>query len=230
MKQIFKKTITLLLVLALSNSIMGNSYYLIEVYAETYEDEGKKCHNGTSLKEIENIAHSFINTSKKFSKSKWENCTIDSERVLFDSDDNISAYYIGLIKNGKKCGYVILEAHAPWSIIEYSYEGQSFLEIAEEEVEKDYNIDENKQKVYYLGGLSYVVSGKNNNGKKIYVDVSINNMEKMSKKRLQDIEKDNSSINNKGVSFKSRPDGSGDGYITSPEVMKRVTIHINLKM
>ena len=55
-------------------------------------------------------------------------------------------------------------------------------------------------------------------------------MEKMSKKRLQDIEKDNSSINNKGVSFKSRPDGSGDGYITSPEVMKRVTIHINLKM
>lgn len=83
-------------------------------------------------------------------------------------------------------------------------------------MEKDYNIDENKQKVYYLGGMSYVVSGKNNNGKKIYVDVSTNNMEKMSKKKLQDIEKENSDVNNEAVSFKSRPNGSGDGFITSP--------------
>lgn len=109
MKQILKKMVTFLLVLTLVNSIMGRSYGLIEVYAETHEDEGKESQYGNPLKEIENVVYSFIDTNKNFSESKWENCAIGSERVLFDSDDNISAYYIELMKNGKECGYVILE-------------------------------------------------------------------------------------------------------------------------
>lgn len=213
MKQIFKKTIIFLLILALLNSNMENPYGIIEVYAETFEDEGKSCKSENRLNQIENIVNSFTNNN--FSKSNGENYAIDSERALFDSDENIIAYYFELSNSNKKCGYVIIEANEPYNIIEYSYEDESFLEKAEEKVEADYNIDEKKQKIYYLGGLNYVVSGKNNNKKRIYVDVSTNSMEKLSKKKLQNIEKENNSENDDS-SFKSRPDVSGDGFITSP--------------
>lgn len=216
MKQILKKTLTFLLVLALVNSIVDDSYGVFEVYAEIHEEEGEDCQYSSYLKDIEKSVYAFMGTNKNFSESKWENCIISSEKALFDSDNNISAYYIELMKNDKKCGDIILEANYPYSIIEYSYDDESFLEIAEEKVEEDYNIDENKQKIYYLGGMNYVVSGKNDNGKKIYVNITTSNMEKMSKKKLKYIEKENSDINVQEVSFKSRPDNSGDGFITAP--------------
>ena len=85
MKQISKKIVMFLLMLTLLISVMGYSYGLFDVYAETYEDEGEECQYGNNLKHIEKLVYSFIDTNKNFSESKWKNHSIGGEKALFDS-------------------------------------------------------------------------------------------------------------------------------------------------
>lgn len=84
-------------------------------------------------------------------------------KCLYDSNQNISAYYMPVIDvNNRDCGYVIVSADKnAYPIIEYAFDGVFYLEDATKQIAKENNIaltSENKPEIYYLGGLYYALS------------------------------------------------------------------------
>lgn len=139
----------------------------------------------------------------------WKGSNIVLEKVLFDSNQEISAYLYYVVKNENNIGYLIVSADNPNYIIEFGKD--LFLDSASDEVYKEYYIKEKNQKTYYLGGISYVIGGNNKKNEKIFVDVSTDNIEEISEKQLGELE-----ISEEQKSLSSPPDSEGDGFITSP--------------
>ena len=164
-----------------------------------------------SLNEIEEQVDDFVTIQKG---SVWKGCEFSKEIALFNSDNEITAYYIELVNDGKKCGYIIINAHNPYNIIEYSYQKDSFLNEAKKSVANEYNIAEHKQKIYYLGGINYAISGTNKDGNKKIVDVTTSTTYEISKKTLNSISQENDV---EQYSKSSPPDSKGKGFITDPD-------------
>ncbi len=154
--------------------------------------------------QIHNIARINENNSLK-------NCSLGKITALFDSNDNINSYYIELISNNNKCGYVIISAEKYNNILEYSCCEESFLLQSKNELEKEYSVNKNEQKIYYLGGINYAIGYYDNNRNKKYFDVSTSNINEINKEELDKIY-----ASNKNNSKDSPPDSEGDGFITDP--------------
>ena len=121
----------------------------------------------------------------------------------------MSAYLYNVKKNKQIEGYIIASSEENNNIIEFGDE--LFLDNASEKVEENFDVKKKKQKVYYLGGMIYEIGGNDNKDEKVLVDVSNNNIEKISEKEMCRME---SEIDK--VSLSSPPDNSGDGFITNP--------------
>lgn len=155
----------------------------------------------------DNVEYQF-NVLRK-NKKEWKDSELVLKKVLFDSNQKVSAYLYNVKKNKQIEGYIIASSEENNNIIEFGDE--LFLDNASEKVEENFDVKKKKQKVYYLGGMSYAIGGNDNKDEKVLVDVSNNNIEKISEKEMcrMDSEVDK-------VSLSSPPDNSGDGFITNP--------------
>lgn len=170
-----------------------------------------------TLKEIEDCAERQVDSIAEIAgNSNWKDCTFDKRIALFDSQNNINAYYIELTKNGKNCGYIIVGVDN--KIIEYSYDKCSFIQVAKDEIEDEFNIANKKQKIYYLGGINYVIGGKDKKGQEKYIDISMADTEEIKEKELDDISISNE---NSEYSQSSPPDSKDEGYIVNPDLYEK---------
>ncbi len=123
---------------------------------------------------------------------------------MYNEKNTVSAYMITFDKGNKHKGYAIIDAEEnQGQVIEYSYGEDNFIEKAKDHICED-NKEEKSARIYYLGGLNYVLKTKK--GKKItYTDITTSNT-----KQLPDISKKQN----------AKYDGSGtkkEGIITNPE-------------
>lgn len=130
------------------------------------------------------------------------------QKALFDGNSEISAYLYYIENNNKRLGYIIANAKDPNYIIEYGED--LFLDIASDEVNEEYGIKEKNQKIYYLGGMSYVIGGKSKKNDRKCINVSTNSMEEISEEEISEIELEEQKT-------LSSPPDSGTGFITSPD-------------
>ena len=71
-----------------------------------------------SIYEIKNNVYKQIESFYLF-HPEWKNDTIELERVLFDSKNQISAYMFSILKDGKQEGYLVADCDEQNSVIEY---------------------------------------------------------------------------------------------------------------
>lgn len=157
--------------------------------------------------------------------SFWSNgVRINERRAIFDEKNNIVEYYFGLCDiNNNPRGYIITGASTSmYPIIEYSDEGESFINQA---IEVIVNIAENNNdtvensKIYYGGDLFYAVENEMQYGKNIVFDISSANFKEIEK---NDIPTDVIMLNNYDYLWKValessyNPPDSGNSFITSP--------------
>jgi hypothetical protein len=100
------------------------------------------------------------------SNSSWKpGIQISKSTTLFDLDNNPSAYLFELKDSqGDENGYIVVSASKnEYPIIEYSYQGSSFFNVAKaitgEDIEKKYpgkKVKPNDTKLYYLGDTIYL--------------------------------------------------------------------------
>lgn len=150
----------------------------------------------------ENVSAQFEAISVQ--NEKWKDTELIYSKALFDSDDQISAYKFLIKKDGNILGYLIANTLPSNNVIEYGQE--CFLDEAINTIEKSYKIEDEEQKVYYLGELNYVVGAESAEEKEIYIDISTGEFEKIDKEELKQIEE---GANN--------PPDSGYNYITNPQ-------------
>lgn len=141
-----------------------------------------------SLRDIENNAKGQVHSIAQCQKNgRWRGCRFGKKIALFDSVNQITAYYFELTRKSKNRGYIIVDAKNLDRIIEYSEGRKSFLQKAKQIVAGKYHIQQRKQKVYYLEGMSYVIGGTNKNGDKKYIDVTTRKMKIISGKKWNNI-------------------------------------------
>lgn len=122
-----------------------------------------------------------FSTNRSFSSNK------SNVLPLYDMEDNISAYLIEFYnKDGYKDGYIIVNATVSESpIIEFATEGECFLRAAEKMVidnKSKYAFDLKKEKIYYLGDLTYIMSDGNH-----FYDITTSDMKLYNKEDVNKI-------------------------------------------
>lgn len=143
--------------------------------------------------------------------SEWGNSKIGKKTAIFDRDNNITAYHVAVVKEGKNVGSIIVSVEIPNRVIEYTIEGKDFVEKARKEINLEFGVNEEHQKIYYLGGLNYAV-GLDNDSKKC-VDITTNNFNILTKKQMRNVEKSNECAESM---VGKTPDNTGDSFITAP--------------
>lgn len=98
----------------------------------------------------DNVEYQF-NVLRK-NKKEWKDSELVLKKVLFDSNQKVSAYLYNVKKNKQIEGYIIASSEENNNIIEFGDE--LFLDNASEKVEENFDVKKKKQKVYYLGGMS----------------------------------------------------------------------------
>lgn len=157
-------------------------------------------------------------------ESKWNaGVKINERRVIFDADDEISEYYFGLCdREEKPCGYVITGSDSSmYPVIEYSDEGESFLEQAIETIDKKEKTKNVKQsKIYYGGDISYAVENTMEDGSVKFYDITTSDCQEVDKQEFPEHfkgrEKYNDVWKNSSETSGSNPPDSGDEFITNP--------------
>lgn len=167
------------------------------------------------------------------SNSLWNNgVKINCRKALFDTSENISAYYFGLIdKNNQNNGYIITSANtAGYPVLEFAESGNSFINeaiaVTLDNVEMSANSNVSKSKVYYMGGFSYAVEHLLDDNTKIMYDITSSNIAVVDKKNIHHKQKKNDKkdysddwniYKNKHYGQSNPPNSAGAGYIMSPE-------------
>ena len=174
----------------------------------------KAC-DGEENQELINYVQITDNASKKFQSIKdthkeWINSYLVLKRVIFDSNNEVNGFIFDVMSDNNNVGYVIADYEDGNNIIEFGKE--LFLDEASETVEREYSINEDNQKVYYLGNLNYAIGGLNGNNKNVFVDVTTNKCEKITKKEVKAIE---------NQSTLGSPPDSGNNFITDPSLYER---------
>lgn len=174
----------------------------------------KAC-DGEENQELINYVQITDNASKKFQSIKdthkeWINSYLVLKRVIFDSNNEVNGFIFDVMSDNNNVGYVIADYEDGNNIIEFGKE--LFLDEASETVEREYSINEDNQKVYYLGNLNYAIGGLNGNNKNVFVDVTTNKCEKITKKEVKAIE---------NQSTLGSPPDSGNNFITDPSQYER---------
>ena len=167
------------------------------------EDENKNTMEGVIIS-----AQNCLNFLYEQGNKEWENCVLGDKMALFNNENEIVAYYILVQNCNKNKGYIILNAEKPYNVIEYSFNKDNFIEEAKLNISKQYCISQKKQKVFYLGGLTYVIGGEDNRKNEKFINISTNALSSVSKDDLEEIEKSAS---------KKTPD-SGSSFITAPSI------------
>ncbi len=144
-----------------------------------------------------------------------KNAELQLKRVMFSPNEEINAYLFYLVQNGKYWGYIIANNDSFNHIVEYGKE--LFLDEAADDAEINYNLDKSKQKVYYLGGLDYVISGKDLYGNSYYVDTAGGKCAEIKREHLNSIYKEN----RQSSSTPKTPDKEGEGFITDPDLYEK---------
>lgn len=199
----FLKVVTVL-VLSISMSVASNL-----VYTEGATEIFNVNISSQDIVEVEkNVKHQFHMLLQN--NDDWKDSNIVLKKVLFGSNQEISAYLYYVVKNKNNIGYLIASADTPNYIIEFGED--LFLDFASDEVYKEYGIKQKNQKTYYLGGISYAIGGNNKKKEEIFIDISTDNIEEISEEQLSELE-----INEEQKSLSSPPDSEGDDFITAPE-------------
>ena len=130
---------------------------------------------------------------------------------MYDEEDDVSAYMVTFEKGDKQKGYAVIDAKEnQGQVIEYSYGESNFIEEAKDQICEDKK-EEKSAKVYYLGGLSYVLKTKK--GKKTtYTDITTSDT-----KRVSGISEE------QGDTYDGTGSGKG-GFITNPKALISGTI------
>lgn len=145
----------------------------------------KENESKSTIEGVIKSAQNCLNFLYRQGNKEWGNCILGEKKALFNNDNEIVAYYI-LIQNGNRNkGYIILSAEKPYNVIEYSFDKENFMEEAIENVSKQYCISQKKQKIFYLGGLTYVIGGEDSRKNKKYINISTNNLTSVSKDELE---------------------------------------------
>lgn len=224
--KIFKKIFALLIIIAV---IVSDNVWVKA--ADEKEDINRK----VSLKEAERVAVSHIQGVMAMdSESDWNNgVRIKVRKALFDLDEEIAAYYFGLVnKNEEAGGYVIVSADTSGvPILEYSQEGKSFIDISiqktGEKAAAEYgsNVKNGYSKVLYLGNMTYYIKHVLESDECVMYDSTTSNSLNADKKELKDKNKKDkrNSYNDlwENYSFsqndkQSNPPDSGNDFITNP--------------
>lgn len=90
---------------------------------------------------------------------------------MYSEDDMVSAYMVTFEKEERQKGYAVIDIREnQGQVIEYSYGEDNFIEEAKDQICEDRK-EEKNAKIYYLGGLSYVLKTKK--GKKaVYTEIA----------------------------------------------------------
>lgn len=114
----------------------------------------------------------IINMICKDESISWaQGVKVEKVQELYNLDDEISAYYISLAnEDGDERGYVIVSAEEDKiPIIEYAVNGESFLDVAYEDVMKNKNARSiQSKKTYYLGNQIYAFELKEDGDSSFY--------------------------------------------------------------
>lgn len=107
-----------------------------------------------------------------------------------------------------------------YPVIEYSDEGESFLEQAIETIDKKEKTTNVKQsKIYYGGDISYAVENTMEDGSVKFYDITTSDCQETDMKKLSKKAKGHQKYNNEwniSLNRGSNPPDSGDEFITSP--------------
>ena len=91
---------------------------------------------------------------------------------MYDSQEDISAYMVTFNNDHKQQGYAVVNAkESRGTVIEYCYGENNFVEEATDKLCKSKE-EKKKSKVYYLGGLTYVLKTKHPQKGDKYTDIS----------------------------------------------------------
>lgn len=123
---------------------------------------------------------------------------------MYAEDDEVSAYMITFAKGERQRGYAVIDArNNQGQVIEYSYGEDNFIEEAKDKICEDKK-EEKSARVYYLGGLSYVMRTKK--GKKTaYTEITTSDTKRVS--GISETQKD--------IYYKSEP--RNGAIITNPK-------------
>lgn len=159
-----KKMIALALscVIATGSVVTGFAQQLeenINVVLEETENGIKENVNEISEKDAELVAKQFIISRSKapgVTETFPENFTLEKNITMYDLSDTPSAYKFDVLdENGSYSGYIVIGAQKCYHpVIEFSCsDGESIFDIAA-------NKTRNANKMYYIGGIDYLVENE----------------------------------------------------------------------